>query len=95
MTTKPLTFSGSQLSVNYATSAAGTLKVEIRDADGSPIPGFTLEDSEELFGDSTAQVATWKNGSDVGRLAGKPIQLHFELKDGDLYSFQFSDPDRP
>ena len=95
MTTKPLTFAGSQLTVNYATSAAGTLKVEMRNADGSPIPGFTLADSEELFGDSTAQIVSWKNGSDVSQLARKPIRLHFELQDGDLYSFQFSDPDRP
>ncbi len=95
MTTKPLTFTGSQLSVNYATSAAGTLKVEIRNADGSPIPGFTLEDSEELFGDSTSQTVSWTAGSDVSSLAGKPIRLHIELKDGDLYSFQFTDPAKP
>ena len=37
MMTKPLIFSGSQLTINYATSAAGTLKVEIQSADGSPI----------------------------------------------------------
>ncbi len=95
MTTKPLTFSGSRLLLNYATSAAGSLKVEIRSADDLPIPGFTLKDSAELFGDSTTQIANWKNGSDVSRLAGKPIRLHFELKDGDLYSFQFLDPDQP
>jgi len=91
MTTKPLVFSGSRLFLNYATSAAGSLKVEIRNADGARIPGFTLDDSAELFGDSTAQIVNWKNGSDVSQLAGKPIRLHFELKDGDLYSFQFSD----
>jgi hypothetical protein len=95
MTTKPLTISGSRLLLNYATSAAGSLKVEIRGADGSPIPGFALDDSAELFGDAIAQVADWANGSDVSQLAGKPIRLHFELKDGDLYSFQFSEPDRP
>jgi hypothetical protein len=89
MTTKPLIFSGSKLSLNYATSAAGTLKVEIQNIDGSPIPGFSLKDSTELFGDSTKQVMSWKNRSDVSSLSGKPIRLHFELKDGDLYSFQF------
>ena len=30
---------------------------------------------------------TWKN--DVRRLAGKSVRLRFELKDADLYSFQF------
>ena len=35
---------------------------------------------------------------DVRPLAGKPIRLHFVLKDADLYSFQFvpyaTDPNR-
>ncbi|MBL4885418.1 MAG: hypothetical protein JKY95_12895 [Planctomycetaceae bacterium] len=91
MTTKPLVFSGSKLNLNYATSAAGTLKVEIQNADGSPIPGFSLKNSTELFGDSTNQVISWENGSDVSSLAGKSVRLHFELKDGDLYSFQFGE----
>jgi hypothetical protein len=92
LTTKRLTFSGSRLSLNYATSAAGNLKIEIQNDDGSQIPGFTLDDAAELFGDSTEQIANWKHGSDVSQLAGKPIRLRFELKDGDLYSFQFSSP---
>ncbi len=91
MTTKPLAFSGSRLYVNYATSAAGVLNVEIQDADGSPIHGFSLVDSTELFGDSTKQVTSWENGSDVSSLAGKSVRLRFKLKDGDLYSFQFGD----
>ncbi len=95
LTTKPLVFSGSQLTVNYATSAAGTLKVALQNADGSPIAGYSLDDSEELFGDSTSQVISWKHGSEVSKLAGKPIRLLLELKDGDLYSFRFSEPDQP
>ena len=63
------------------------MKVEIQNADGSPIPGFNLEDSTVLYGDSTKQVMSWKNGSDVSSLAGKPVRLKFELKDGDLFEF--------
>jgi hypothetical protein len=32
---------------------------------------------------------SWKSGTDVSQLAGKPVRLRFELKDADLYSFQF------
>lgn len=91
LVTKPIIFLGSELSLNYATSGAGSLKVEIQKADGTPIPGFTLEDSAELFGDSVAQPAVWKNGADVSKLAAQPVRLRFQLKDGDLYSFQFGD----
>ena len=89
LTTKPIMFDGKQLSINYATSAAGSLRTELRDATNQAIPGYALADSNELFGDSTEQIVSWRNGSDVSALAGQPIQLHFDLADGDLYSFQF------
>jgi hypothetical protein len=31
----------------------------------------------------------WKNGPDVGTLAGKPIRLRIKLADADLYSINF------
>lgn len=91
LTTKPLTFTGRRLSINYATSAAGSVRVEIQDAAGKPIPGFALDDAPELYGDSTDQIVSWKSGNDVGKLAGQPLRLHFVLHDADVFSFQFSD----
>ncbi len=87
--TKPFVFDGSQLHVNFATSAAGSLRVEFQNVDGSPIEGFRLEDSNLHFGDSVDRIITWKNGSDVSKLAGKPIRARFELRDADLYSMKF------
>lgn len=89
LTTKPITFDGNKLTVNISTSASGGGFVEIQDAQGQPIPGFTLADCVELNTDDLARVVTWKNGGHLGALAGKPIRLKFRLKDGDLYSFQF------
>ena len=89
--TKPLTFTGNSLSLNFATSAAGDIRVEIQDAAGAPLPGFTLDDSELLFGDSLDRTVTWKNGGDVSRLAGRPIRLRFVLRDADLFSLKFTD----
>lgn len=93
MTSRPVTFEGTRLSLNYATSAAGSLKVAVLAADGSPIPGYTVDDATELYGDSTAQTVTWAHGSDVSSLAGRPIRLQFQLRDADLYSFRFESPD--
>ena len=89
-TTRPLTFTGSRLRINYATSAAGSVKVELQQADGTPIEGFTLADSAEMYGDSVAHTVTWQAGSDVSRLAGQPVRLRFVLRDADLYSLQFA-----
>jgi len=88
--TKPITFQGNKLEMNFSTSAAGSLRVEIQDASGKPIEGFKLEDCPEIFGDNLARVVHWKGGTDVSQLAGHQVRLRFFLKDADLYSFQFT-----
>ena len=42
MLTRPLVFAGGALEINFATSAAGSIRVEIQDAAGKPMPGFAL-----------------------------------------------------
>lgn len=91
MVTKVLTFSGSRLLLNYSTSAAGGLRVEIQAPDGKPIRGFALSDCPEIIGDRIDHPVAWKAGADVGRLAGKPVRLRFVLRDADLYSLRFSE----
>jgi hypothetical protein len=88
-TTKLVTFRGDRLILNFSTSAAGTIRVEIQDADGKPIPGFALADCSEVFGDTLERTVTWKQGADVSKLAGQPVRLHFTLSDADLFSFRF------
>ena len=90
LVTRPLVFEGSRLTLNVATSAAGTVRVEIQDAEGNPIPGFTLDDSPEIYGDSLDLVVEWKGGADVSALAGKPIRLRFVMEDADLYAIRFT-----
>lgn len=92
--TRPFKFEGNQLSINFSTSAYGSIKVEIQDSKGKPIPGFALKDCPEIFGDAIDRPVFWNNRSDadsseVGSLAGKVVRLRVEIKDGDLYSFHF------
>ena len=89
MLSKPLVFEGERLVLNYATSAAGSLRVEIQDEAGKPIPGFALADCQDLFGNTVGREPAWNQSADVSALAGRPIRLRFALKDADLYSFQF------
>jgi hypothetical protein len=90
-TTHPLRCTGGQLRLNYATSAAGSIQVEIQDEAGQPIPGFALADMPELYGDEFEAAATWKNGADLSSLKGRTIRLRVRLKDADLYSLRFGD----
>ena len=87
--TRPLTFEGKQLSLNFATSAAGTIKVEIQTASGQPINGFRLQDADETFGDELDRTVSWRGSTDVGKLAGQPVRLRITLSDADLYAIRF------
>ena len=87
--TKWFTFEGDELEINYSTSAAGQLLVELLDAKGKPIPGFTASDCEPIYGDHIARVVRWKGGADVSRLSGQIVKLNFKMSDADLFSFRF------
>ena len=89
LVTKPLVFEGGRLVLNYATSAAGSIRVEITDAAGEPIPGFTLDDCEEIYGDEIDRVVRFKDDPDLGGVAGRAVRLRFVMSDADLYSLQF------
>lgn len=95
--TEPFIFKGDKLVLNYATSAAGSIKVEIQDPDGKPIIEHSLDECVKLYGDTVKRTVTWENLSGVGYttgvgdLAGKPVRLKFVLKDADLYSFHFEE----
>ena len=70
-------------------SAAGSIRVEIQAEDGSALPGYSLDDSAEIFGDEVERTVTWKNRSDLSALAGRTIRLKLRIRDGDLYSMRF------
>ncbi len=88
-TTKPVIFSGNKLSLNYSTSAAGHIRVGMKDISGKPIQGFTLEDMNPLYGDSVYENVYWNGGKDLSKISGCPVMLDFEMKDADIYSLHF------
>jgi hypothetical protein len=85
--TRTLVLQGNKLQVNFATSAVGTVKVEVTDPQGNPIKGFTADDCVEIYGDEVEQDVRW-NSADIRLLRGKPVRLHFLLSDADLYAFR-------
>jgi len=89
--TKPVKFAGKRLLLNFATSAAGGIRVEIQDADGKPIPGFTLADCRETIGNEIERAVKWKGGDDVSRLAGRAVRLRFVMADADLFALRFGE----
>ena len=99
--TKPFTFTGDTLSLNFETSAAGSIRLELQDQHGNPISGYELETFPPLWGDHIDHVVTWtanpRWGTSLKKLEGTPIRLRVVLRDADLYSLQFrsSEPSKP
>jgi len=91
MLTRPFTFTGRRLVINYSTSAVGLVRLELCDQDGNPFEGFAFTDCETLFGDEIAHEVSWGGNTDLSALAGQPVRLRVRLKDADLYSFKFAE----
>lgn len=92
-TSRELVFAGARLELNFATSAAGEIKVEIQDAGGAPMDGFSLGESVPVIGNELARPVRWRRGSDVSSLAGRPVRLRFVMKDADLFAMRFAPAD--
>lgn len=82
--TPPLLLKGKSLTVN-ASAANGMVRVQIRDASGRPIPGFTFTDSVTVSSDVLAAPIRWSES--LSKLENVPIQLEFSLDNACLYSF--------
>ncbi|MBP90864.1 MAG: hypothetical protein CMJ64_29830 [Planctomycetaceae bacterium] len=88
--TKPLKFSGKQLEINFSTSAAGMVRVELQDPSGKALTGFSLDDCDPIYGDALSRVVKWKGNSNVAALAGNPLRLRCAMEDADLFSLRFA-----
>ena len=82
--TKPVTFTGDSLKINFATSAVGYLKIAVCDLDGNELEGYH---SGELFGNSIARPVDFDKP--LQDLNGKEVRLKFTFSSCDLYSFVF------
>ena len=91
--TKPFKFAGKQLEINFATSAVGSVRIELQDPSGKPLAGFALADCNETVGDRIRHVVRWKAGNDLSKIAGQTIRMRIVLKDADVYAFRFATSD--
>ena len=87
VTTRPLTPSGDRLLVNYAPGTSGALKVEVLDAAGTPIPGYTTAMATPVTTDARYPGVQVRWGTTDRLPTGTPIRLRFSFTGGDLYSF--------
>jgi hypothetical protein len=87
--TRPFTFDGNELVINYSTAASGIINVEIQDENRLIISDYSMSSSDDIFGDEIERVVTWNGSGDLSELEGQTIRLKFDMKQADLYSLQF------
>lgn len=80
-TTKPLVVGGTKLFLNYATSAAGSVGIEVLDEAGT-----VVAEVKELYGDEFEAPTL-----DLTAHQGKTVRLRVSLKDADLYAMRFGE----
>ena len=80
--TKPITFAGKHLSINFATSAPGGIRIEIQGVDGKALPGFALADCREQIGNEIERIVSWKRRRRpiVYRRPARPPPLRHERR---------------
>lgn len=63
--------------------------MELQTADGEPIPGYTLQESKLLVGDSIERVVSWETTSDLSALAGQAVRIRFVMNDANIFALRF------
>jgi hypothetical protein len=82
--TKPFTFEGSKLEMNFRTSAGGYIEVTLTDENGVALEGF---ENARIFGDSLERPVDFVG--DLSKLNGKAVCLKLKLSDAEAFSFRF------
>jgi hypothetical protein len=89
LTTKPFKLEGSKLELNAVVDRKGSLRVEVLDTAGNPIPGYSGKSSPQFSGvDNLRFAPTWNGQRSLASLQGQAVQLRIHLQDAQLYAFQ-------
>ena len=75
------------LSVN-ADASEGSIRFEILDENGTPIPDFSRDKSIALTDDNLRHYVRWKSQRTLYPVIGKPVKLRFHMKNATLYGFK-------
>lgn len=80
--TAPFVYAGTGMELNFATSAAGSVRVELLSAGGE-----RLAEGRECIGDEVACRTAFARP--LGEWQGRPVRLRFRLRDADLFAYRF------
>ena len=82
--TKPFTFDGDELTINFRTSARGGIFLAVLDENGTPIDGY---ETCEIFGDSLDRTIDFD--APLSDLKGKKVIFEFKMRDAEIFAMRF------
>ncbi|MBS10590.1 MAG: hypothetical protein CME19_03170 [Gemmatimonadetes bacterium] len=86
--TPPLEHADAEIELNVDCGSGGWLIVEIQDAEGRAVDGYTFKDCQTITANAIRARVSWKETG--GRFSGEqPIRLRFVMRSCRLYSFRF------
>ena len=85
---KVLRYTSGELELNIATSCGGFAQVELQTPDGVPLPGFSFDECEKMYGNSVAWRPRWKSGKTLD--PGTILRIAVRSREAEFYSFVFS-----
>ncbi len=74
------------LTLNAHTEGDGWVRVEVDDADGRVIDGFSADECVPFSGDDLGWRPTWKSGKGVDLLAGQMVRLRISARRASLFA---------
>lgn len=88
LVTRPLSFEGGRLLINARTRRSGSIRVGLADANGTPLPGFGINDSIPFTGDATRHHCRWTSNATVADAAPDQYRkIILEIDDGEVFGF--------
>lgn len=90
VTLKPVHLAGSTILLLNADASAGAVRVEVLDATGKRVRGFSREDAVPIKGDSLRHRVAWRSKS-LAELAEGDYMLRLHLENATLYALTFSE----
>ena len=87
--TPPLEFEGGELELNVDCGAGGWLLVELQDAEGRALEGYTLKTCETVTANSVRTRVGWRGRGSHVASHGQAIRLRVAMRSAKLYSFRF------
>jgi hypothetical protein len=86
--TVPLLFDGHEARLNYHTTQAGSVLVEVVGTNGV-LSGRSFAECDPLYGDYLNHSLSWRGETQIPRQNDEPVSFRFRLQAAEVFGMEF------